>query len=287
MSLGYEGHVKIGSTYALGTGASVPRGLNRIESSAAYGGTIDGSDRAIGLPRQYDWEIYDGSVSVEMTAGLFTELKTWLGGRQDARNIFFAPRYDAAQEFDTAYFNSISISAGEGGAVNGSVGFVAIDRADYQYGDKYIDNKDGDGFLCSGGSFPSPLNAAPSNTQPVPYWNTSLSFAGTSYEFLNWSLDISQDVVKFFSCEGNVNPVEPKYIAVGPMTIVLSGAYMADFGSSPLGFLGDTVASAVLNIGGVSLSMTKLEATTEGDDVQTGDAMVPLNVEYAVYHLTI
>lgn len=289
MALGYEGHIKVGSTYVLGTGSSVPRNRNRMEASSAYGGTINGSDRAIGLPRNYDWEVFDGAVNFEMTAGLFTsELKPWLFDRQSAREIFFAPRESAQQQFTKSFFSSISISASDGGLVDGSVGFVALDRDTYAYGSKYIDNKEGDGLLCGSSGFPDPLNETPLNQRPVPFWNTKVTLAGADYEFITWSLEVSQEVVKFFACEGNTTVQEPKYLAVGPMSITLSGSMMADFpdASAPLAFPADELASASVEVAGNALNMTLLESQTESDDVQAGDSMTPLNIEYAVYGIS-
>lgn len=139
--------------------------------------------------------------------------------------------------------------------------------------------------MCPVADFPKQLNID-TNLSPIPFWNTSIELDGVVYEFITWSLDISQEVVKFFGCEGNVNPVEPKFLAVGPMSITLSGSYMADFGTAPLDFPGDDIAAATLNLADTSLAMSRLEATSESDDVQTADSMVPLNVEYSVYHIS-
>jgi len=289
MALGYEGHVKVGNTYVLGTGASVPRNRNKLESASAYGGQISTPDDeiGIGLPRNYDWEIYDGSINCELTSSLFlNELKPWLFDRQAKKTMFFAPRGEAEQKFENSYFTSINISASDGAAVDASVGFVALERTTYDFGESYEDNKIGDNLLCPENEFPFQLNQSPNNS-PVPYWNTRVTWDTHIPEFLSWSLEASQEVVKFFECNNNANPVEPKYLAVGPMSITFSGSYMAEYGvNAPLGFLGDDAAEVVLNIAGTLLTLKRLEATTESDDIQGAESMVPLNIEYAVYEIT-
>ena len=290
MALGYEGHVKLGSTYVLGTGTSVPRNRNRIEASSAYGGRKDtpANEIGIGLPRAYDWEIWDGSVNFEVTQDIFTdELKPWPFDRQSAKEVFFAMRGAGEQQFTKSFFTSISLSASDGGLCDGSMSFVALERDSYVYGDKYIDNKEGEGLLCPSGTFPPPLNPSSDfNKNPIPFWNTRVVLESTEYEFITWSLEISQEVVKFFACENSATVAEPKYLAVGPMTIGLTGSYMADFLGTPQ-FPGDTLTSATIHIGNDAFKLTDLEATTESDDVQTGETLVPLNIDYTAYGIEL
>jgi hypothetical protein len=243
----------------------------------------------IGLPYNYDWDQYDGSLSFEVTKDLYeTVIFDWLFDRQESGTVKFASRHDALQEFE-AYWTSVSISAAEGSAVEGSLGFYAIDRATYNYGNNYWDNpstvkegnSDGSGtvsVICTPGGIPALDSDV--NLHPVPYWNTSVIGGGTSIEFVNWNLDLAQDVVRFFACEANTSVQEPKYLAVGPMTVTFGGSYM--LGS---GFLGDTLTSMTIDIDTKQLILQRLESTTESDDVQGADALVPLTVEYSAYEI--
>ena len=306
MALGYEGVIRLGSTYALGTGASVPRARVRMESSSGYGGTIkDLGTTGIGLPHNYDWEQHDGSLNFDVTSALITsELKPWLLNRQLAKTVEFKSRKDNDQLYTgNCYWNNISFDAGEGSAVTGSVGFVSLARSNYTWGAAYKNNKTGMGLLpCSGGSFPEPLNSGLSpNVIPVPFWNSRIVVTphlgvAAPVHFLTWSLNFSQDVVKFFGCTGSglaneTTPIEPQYLAVGPMTVTFTGTYMqASEGFSGLsgysgGYLGDNLDTLEVTIGGVPIRLNRLEATTEQDDVQTGDSFVPLSVEYVAYEI--
>jgi hypothetical protein len=296
MAMGYEGLVKLGSYYVLGTGSSVPRTRIRLESSAGYGGKIQkpASEArfGIGAPFNYDWSQVDSSISFEMSRDIWlNEVKTWLFYRQTPKEIVLSSRKDNIQQYETCFFNSISISASDGGVVDGSVGFMALEQTDYAWGDLYANNRKGSGLICTDATFPSPLNAD-ANRSPIPFWNTSVLVKLTSgstavkKNFTTWSLDFSQEVVKFFGCRGNMStPQEPKYIAVGPMTVIFSGSYMDDFTGTQNGFLGDHLYQIEVNIAGTSIKLLRCEGNSESDDVQSGDATVPLTVEYSAYEI--
>jgi hypothetical protein len=182
--------------------------------------------------------------------------------------------------------------------VDGSIGFVALERNSYTWGDLYKNNRKGtssdDGLICPPTDFPEPLNAGQLNRVPIPFWNTSVWVKATTSSvkknFTNWTLDIGQEVVKFFGCNkiGSLtDPLaqEPLYMAVGPLTVVFSGSYMDDFTGTENGFLGDHLAEVMIDLAGQSINLKRLELSSESDDVQTGDATVPLTVEYAAYEI--
>ena len=290
MGLGYEGWVKLGDTFALGTGVSVPRARARLESPSGYGGQIESpkSEIGIGLPYNYDWEVFDGNASFELNELLWVELNDWIFHRQTPKAVNFSTRKSGKQQLDLSFWNNISINANEGSSVDGSFSFVSIDRDLYSYGSEYPIGKKGNDesgadqtLLCplALGMGP-PLNKDLENINPIPYWNTFIEISGSTIEFINWSLSLSQDVVKFFACEYNTSAQEPKYLAVGPMTVTFSGNYMMR--SS---FLGDEIVEAITHIGTKTLKLRRMEANTEADDIPGLDALVPLAVDYSVYEL--
>ena len=290
MALGYEGVIKLGGIYVLGTGTSVPRARVRMESSSGYGGTITTiGTTGIGLPHNYDWEQHDGSLDFDITSEIITSvLKPWLLNRQTSRTVDYKSRSGNVQLYsDNCFWNSVNINAGgEGSPVTGSVGFVSLARSNYVWGNSYISDKTGMGLLCPAGTFPSPLNAsADLNKNPVPFWNTRVVVGGIDPHFVTWSIDFTQEVIKFFGCfagGGETTPVDPKYLAVGPMTITFTGTYIQTSGG---GYLGDAPASIDLNIAGTSIVLSRVENTTEQDDVQVGDSFTPLSVEYVAYEI--
>ena len=292
MALGYEGYVKIGDKYALGTGTAVPRVRNRLDSSGGYGGQVSSpiGEIGIGSPRTYDWDTYDGSLSFEVTKDIFLLVKSWILARDTEKTILFSSRKDNEQSFDEAYWNSISISASDGSLVEGSLGFVALDRTNYAYGatgpNGFIDNKLGAELLCPlADGMPSPLNVGSLNLNPVPSWYTKITLGSKAYDFVSWTLDFSQDVVKFFACNNTVGPQGPAYMGVGPMTAVLSGAFMfADFPVDSIGSGSGLIAK--VDVADSSMTFNKLELNTNSDDIQSLDSTVPVSIEYNIYELT-
>lgn len=298
MALGYEGYIKVGGKYALGTGTSVPRARVRMDSSSGYGGAIKANvpvgktvaEIGIGAPRTYDWETHDGSVNFELNRDFWINpLNVWVFDRQSPKEVYFVSRDENVQQYTRSFWNSISLSTSDGASVDGSVGFVAVERTSYAYGvqgvEGFSDNKEGQGVMCPVGSppFPPPLNPSLLNRNPIPFWNTKFVVAVATVQFVNWSLDFAQDVVKFFAsidaatAPNDPGPMEPEYLAVGPMTVTFSGAYMLE---DPLD---DAIADASLWLADQEFKMQLLEKQSISDDVQTGDSTVPLMVEYAVY----
>jgi hypothetical protein len=294
MAFGYEGYVKVDSKYALGTGTAVPRALNRIDSQGAFGGGINApvAEIGIGAPRVYGWDVFDGSLNFEITKDFFQLLKDWIYDRDGQKSIFFSPRKGGKTEFTDTFWNSISISADAGSAIGGSLGFVAIERADYDYGDAgvqgYYENVAGVGLLCPIASgMPSPLNPSGSaNQNPVPYWNSSVQLGTDIFDFESWSLDFAQDVVKFPACMATVGPQGPAFVGVGPMSIILNGTWMwIDESSRPATFPTDTYADAIVTVAGLTIKFKTLEKQTISDDVQSPDSTTPVSMEYAIYEL--
>lgn len=294
MALGYEGYVtlKVGAIedVALGTGGGVPRARQRLESSSGYGGEISTpvSEIGIGLPRNYDWEVYDGSMDLDVHEDFLTnQIKAWIFDRQKGAEVFFQTREGNIQQFNSCYWNNITLSASEGGLLSSSVGFVAMQRDSYTRGGDYIANKTGTQGYCSGSQapvYPAPLNSSLSNVDPIPYWNTFVEINGSLVEMTSWNLDFSQEVVKFFGCFAQSGVQEPKYVAVGPMTATFSGEYM--FVSSA-GVFGspDSLASLYVTMGGEQIKLEDLELTTDTDSFQSQEAVVPVSLEYAAYTL--
>ena len=298
MAMGYEGlallNVNGTEDMALCTGASVPKSRVRLDSSAAYGGQIKTPvpEIAIGTPHTHDWTAYDGSMDVELTKDFYdNQLKPWIFDRQKAAIVTIQSRSGNVQRFTKCYWNSISISASDGGAVTASIGFVAMQRDTYTIGGDYLGNKVGDEGFCSLQSFgvPDPLNPGGSNNVPIPYWNTQVKINSVVEEFITWTIDFSQEVVKFFGCEDNANPVEPKYVAVGPMAASFSGDYM--FVDAATFALTETILSLDVLLDPYNspseFKFEDLELETATDALQSPDSLVPIAVEYAAYTIAV
>jgi hypothetical protein len=293
MAMGYEGYVSLQVNtlhdVALGQGGGVPKARQRLESSSGYGGEINSpvSEMGIGLPRNYDWTIYDGSMDIDVHEDFLTnQIKAWIFDRQEAGEVFFQTRGGNSQQFNNCYWNNISLDAAEGGTLGSSISFVAMQRDTYVRGGDYIGNKTGGNTLCAGGTdpdFPDQLNPLNGNINPIPYWNTFVEINASQIDMTTWSLDFSQEVVKFFGCFNNATVQEPKYVAVGPMTVTFTGDYMF---TSTAGFSSpDTLSTLYVTMGGEQIKLEDLELTTDTDVLQGQDAIVPVSLEYAAYTL--
>jgi len=291
MALGYEGWAKIElnpgtEDLMLCTGASIPLTRIRLESSSGYGGEIKTPVDEIGIntPNNYDWEQRDGTIQFDVHEDLVAnQLRPWLFDRQKSAAITLQTRKGGQQSCD-GYWNSINLTSSAGGIVTGSLGFVALTVSGSTGGD-YIGNKTGDELLCNPGALniPEPLWSA--NKAPVPFWNTRAKLGGSFRELTTWTLDIAQEVVKFFVCEGNPNPQEPKWIAVGPMRIDFSGSYI--FVNSDTWGVPYSLASFELHVASVPFKFANLELTTSTDAVQAPSELTPIEFSYAAYELVV
>ena len=293
MGLGYEGWVKVDGKYALGTGASVPRVRPRLESAAGYGGQIKTppSEIGIGLPYNYDYDVFDGNLSFEVSIDLLRDvLFDWVTDRQSPKEVEFSTRYNNQQKFTNSFWSSITLTGSAEAAIDGSVSFVALDRDIYSTGD--FNDPDaskmgnpGDAPICSDSDFPPSLNpSSDPNQNPIPGWDVEITIGGNIIEFITWSLSFSQDVVKFFACEVNTDPTEPKYLAVGPMTVVFSGTYVDS------GFFDDSLDVIEVKISPnagspVIMTLKRCENNQGQDDLQPPDGLTVLECEYNVYEI--
>jgi len=294
MAVGYEGLVRLqlDSTSIetmMGTGSAVPRARQRLESQSGYGGRIASpvAEIGIGFPDNYDWTQWDGSMNFELhKTALDNQIKPWIFDRQSHAKVSLQSRESNVQDFDNSYWTSINLSAGDGTLVDGSVAFVAMERDSYTIGGNYIGNKNSNIF--GGSDVPVPLNVGGANDTPIPFWDTTVTIDATEYEFTTWSLDFSQDVVKFFECgrtSTGADPgvQEPKYVAVGPMSATFQGDYM--FVTTASFAIPDTLTTLYVNIGGTDVKLETLELTSATDAVQNGSAITPIGVEYFAYEI--
>jgi len=290
VALGYEGWARLNvngsDTLLLCTGASLPLSRIRLESNSGYGGQIKlpTAEIGIGFPHTYDWSSCDGSVNFEVFQYLLTDqIVPWLFDRQKAATVSIQSRRNNQNIRTECFWNSISLNTSAGAAIEGSIGFVAVDTGTYAMGGGYIENKTGDEFFCDppvGLQMPSPLV---SNVM-IPYWQSQVYVDGAYVDFMSWNLDYAQDIVKFFTCENNASPIEPKFLAAGPMTVTFTGEYFF-YSATPGWNVPDYVSTLDINIASASLKTKRGERTSSRDDVVTGESPVPINVEYSLFEI--
>ena len=302
MPVGYEGIAYIQGDIVLCTSASVPEARARLDSSSGYGGSFSlSSSPGIGSPHNYDWAAYEGSLGVEVNEKVFdARIKDWLFDREESREIEYRPRSGSRQIFDECYWTAISLSASEGAVVTGNISFTAVEQNDPPSGDyrnkydNYITNKQGiitPADLATTGDIPALNPGSDPNSNPVPFWRTSIDATGWTIlgtgvvEVLEWTANFNQDLVEFNGCfsepsSKNVNPIAP-FFGLGVMqgSLELSVLVLND----RLGIR--DLSRAVINIGDSDLDLRDLELDTTTDDVQTASTVVPVGLAYSVYRL--
>lgn len=302
--LGYEGLAQIGDYVAVGSGASMPRAPQRLVSSAGYGGTINGNDRAIGSPYNYDWEQWDGNINFEVNPGILGMVLRWVyDDRQGAKRIGIYPRASeqCLQVFNQAWWTSVSFSTSDGSFVDGAVNFMAVERDEYSWGgrdDNYKTGRksvyQGEGGCDSGGKFPGFLNKEVKNVEPVPFWNTAVSvvpYVGSEmdWEVTDWNLSFTQEMVKFFTCENEYKG--PSFVAAGPMSLNVTGTWVGPrewvVQNGGLGIKLREMRVVVPVSENKGISLQQLRANNENDPVRGQNEVTAIDFEYEVFGLSL
>ena len=307
MALGYEGWASIthntGSSpktnvECLATGTSGIYGSSRLESSSGYGGQIDvfstiASEVGVASPRSYDYPVFDGSFDFEVNETMADLIwENMIQQRQNRWELLYQTRKGTLLNFDHNYWNSITLQAGDGTFVTGSISWVGLNYISTR-GDGAGDSYCGNQFGFDGPQFDwqntNPLNKCNYNLNPIPFWDSNPLINGVNIdECLDWSLSFNQDVVKFFTCENSSavsDPLSdappPSFVACGPMKITFDFTEMIGLSSTGNAVRGDILASA----GAVGLSVGTLELNSMSDNVESLEAAVPVTYSYDAYFI--
>lgn len=244
MPLGYESYARITKNAELGGGtatllcssASAPLSVVRLESSGAYGGSLNvDATRGLGRPHNYGYPIFEATMNNDLHANLLsTFLKPWIVLRRDLPySIDISARAQGMQRFSNSYWRKIGFSTSSGSQVVTEIEFISEAENLYNGGGKYFENIFGQlpefvppispPFLNP--PTPTMLNAdADKNNNPIPFWNTQVKFDEVKLEgLIDWHLDFQQDISFFFTCENTSDPIGPSFMAVGIMNAVFGG----------------------------------------------------------------
>jgi len=228
----------------LATASSVNLVLEPIYSTAVWGaGWYNAASAAHYADNAIRFE---GSVDIEMQKGasgaIWNLLEKWISSERaysrsleispdGARVYVYANSGGATPNYDLtgAWNSSASFSTSEGSFVTASLGVIALDRSEEDpagntdFSDyTYISQKEG--VIASACSTllaaTNPLNPDASNVNPIPYWRTNAVLsrgtypgpfgttvpAQTDLETVEWSVDVSQNPVILYTCNGNRLP---------------------------------------------------------------------------------
>lgn len=230
-----------GPLVILATGASVNLVLEPIYSTSVWGAgwynaatTAHYADNAIRFEGNIDFELQGGD-------DIWDLMGDWIvNDRAYPRSLDISPdgarvyqyrttgAYNANYDLNGAWNTSASFSTSEGSFVTVSAGAIALDRAEETptgsgtFSDfSYINQKTGViADDCSVLAATNPLNPSGSNVNPIPYWQTdaqllrgtySAPFTGgsvpqTGLETVEWSVDVTQNHVVLYTCNGTRLP---------------------------------------------------------------------------------
>lgn len=299
MGLGYEGYAKIQTAVGENTevdlvpctGATLPDDNVRLDSSGGYGGKIKSptSEIGIGSPHVYDYPNYNGNINFEVSAGFITnQIIPALLNRQNPCNISFSSRHGNITDGSQCFWNNINITGQSGAIISGTLGFVGLVRS-YTQGQSFFDlahpdNKVGQNFFIDHTGFNIADPIVPNIL--IPFWKTKIIINGSLVELTQWSVDFSQEIVKFFACENHSTPQVPSYVAAGPLSVVFSGEYALVNQSVPF-TVPDWLDTLDIHIDSVSIDLKRCELNSTKDDLVAPDTFAPINFEYFCYEISV
>lgn len=285
--LGYEGYAVVDGAYFLCTSMSVPKNEVRIDSGGSWGGTDATSRLGINVPRIYDYPTYEGSFDYEISSSMFVVMRDWLFSRSTAKQIYLYPTRGSLQRYDECIFNTMSFSSSSGSSCTGSCSFIALNCDELLVGSDYINNKYGaiqDGGLVD---LVSPfLNPGCANKDPIPYWKgyiESLTLLPLNAELLSWTLNVTQQVEKYYSCKGiGLEPNPPDYIGLGPLTVVLDLEIIV---TSSVVTVPDEIDSVNLVMDEEIVLLKDLEIQSFEQGLKSNDDITSYTISYQIFDM--
>lgn len=275
----YDGHgtrVKIDDEALFTTAFSISENQNILQSSCGYGGTLQGEDIGLAGPNVIGFGDVTGSVTFDITKTQASTLKSWLSDRNGSRIIDAETGSDGAKVlYAECYFQSISMSVSENSAVSADVDFWIYKNA--------LDDGSIGGEVSKYGLHGN-VAFSEEEKEIIPYWATKI--VNFPLDVISWDINITQDVVKKFHCEGlsaDKAPL-PKSVFVGPLNVdlgitVLLGNEVVDLST----LSGDL--SLTLRLYDVDfITMEKVKLISISPDL-TATGMRTASLQYRVFKL--
>ena len=299
--LGYESYVTINGSIALANSADVSQSRVPIVSNALYGSSI-ATNASIPLqqPHFYDWSEISATVTLDVNSDFLTIIKWMLINRSTSVDLYLNSRKTGIKHISNAWWQTITLSAAQDGAVSATIGFVALETDSYGVG-KFTDywgNTTGS-LTCSMMDTTNPLNpdwnvGYPSlgNLDPIPFWKTSITGLDN---VKGWNFSVTQTIVKFMGCMKNNNAIaqEPYVMGFGTVTadmkidtllpdvVPVAGWDMSGIYSGSA-ITGGRKAMAI-NVNGTSFLAMTGELIRVADPLQGNDSVDNLSWDYQVY----
>lgn len=247
MAIGYQGVVYLNNQQFVVTGGGLNHERPVINSEGSYAAATN--QEAVGRVHLYDFDNITGDLSFDTTPSLIDELfhagTGWINQRQDNRTVLWFNNSKNSYTFGDTYWQNVSLSTSAGNLLTTNISLEmipdhpsALPAFLSRAGDDYINQKFGFSDIEIPGGTTQPLTFKDPATRVIPYWQTSLSFVpATGIENLvtEWSLSVTNNFTKQFTCEGDItgNHPGPKYVFVGVAEVSLDITFsMQQLGNS-------------------------------------------------------
>lgn len=299
MALGFEGLVSINTTPILCTSFSAPQSRVKLESNAAYKGTLSTeTDPGLFYPRTYDYPLVDGSLSFELSEDSLPILLGFIENRGDSFAVASINRMGSSINLNECYWNNISWSISEGQIVLISIDFIAKQMNTYTIGGSDSSNNYADNIYGVSDESPSAteilgLPILPStlssdlNKNPYPWWKVTVYNGENITKYITWSLSFSQEITRHFTCKADTDVYAPSIFSIGPLFVNFKFDILPDYNISPFATVENPIAALEIRVDGTeALTLEDLELQQTVDDIQSFDSLSVVSLSYDVYKIT-
>ena len=273
---GWATQIKFNSDLVLCTSFDFPENPVLIESSGAYGGSMNGpTEQAMGSPYLLDYGGVNGSFAYEPSQTQAINLIRWLGSRNTSYAIT-ADTPGGVATYNPCFFTNIGFQVAEDTVVTANADVWAMRRP--------LSTD----IIGSGSSIRQVALEVPTVTL-IPYWTTSIT--PLTNALVSWNLTASQDLVKKFFCDASAatDAPEPDYVLVGMLNIEL-GLQMLALSSVTLSalMLDFTTATHIIKFGTTTfLTMDNMTTTGAQPNIADMGGFYTLDTTYTVHKITL
>ena len=232
---GFSSRVFIDGEKVSATDASLSASENLITFDGAYGGMMNYSAEnyfRLNTTSFYELPEISCSIGTEITFPQINNLFfDWLEDRGKERSVEISAGNDSNETFyfKNCYFKSLKLGASQNSLVTANYDFYVLSRELFNEPiknnvPKLQNNKNND--------FVFDMNSGDKDKIPIGFWETEITGFGEDKKVLDWSLNISQNVIPKYYCGRNSDDVvkEPPLpdIMIGYPKMELNVSFLMD-----------------------------------------------------------
>ena len=287
MALGYNSVANINGNLVLCRSGLLPYTKNKLDSGSGHGGQGFGTsvNSVIGgYPFTIDYPTYEGSIEIELRPIDIPLIKNALANRGNVlfSQLDISPKKGRIYRYSDIYWQGMTITNAEADFVIVSFDVIAFTKQTITSstshgleGSRDV-NIDGlDDYITRN----STIQSTNSNYNAIPSYSAVLT-NDLNLDLTSWSITFGQELNVEFTCEGNQNPVQPRFISVGPLMTEMEIEYHGLDNK-----LFDDIGITTASYSGLNFSNLELLTGTEG--IQGLDALNTITHTYFAYNLNI